>query len=328
MQSTGAGILPRSYFKQQQSLYLICKCQKRIRFERNYHLSQTIAKMSETQAGAQVLVYNDEGAGIRSVKSAITSLQKELSSQIKVVECSAEDIIEYNILNNNTKMLVMPGGADLPYCAKLNGVGNSKIKEYVLKGGSYLGLCAGAYYACDRIEFEMGTPQQVKGERELKFFDGVARGSVVPGFHYANEKGSAACTIKFKTANQGNEVCLDYVNGGPGFYPLSDSEKFQPIAYYMDIEGTPLNALRCTVGGGVAVLCGSHPELDVNLLNNYSETLNKQSEEYIKVMNLCNDLTRNTRQRQEFWKTLLINANMESSLKDVSSQLKCFVEIC
>lgn len=30
--------------------------------------------------------------------------------------------------------------------------------DYVHAGGSYLGLCAGAYYACDRIEFELGTP--------------------------------------------------------------------------------------------------------------------------------------------------------------------------
>ena len=82
-------------------------------------------------------------------------------------------------------MLVMPGGADLPYCRQLNGPGNELIRgaqpccwlnmpsdvgkqsqilthstmsaAYVEDGGSYLGLCAGAYYACSYVEFDLGT---------------------------------------------------------------------------------------------------------------------------------------------------------------------------
>ena len=53
--------------------------------------------------------------------------------------------------------------------------------EYVNGGGSYLGLCAGAYYACARVEFEMGSELEVVGERELAFFPGIGRGSVAPG---------------------------------------------------------------------------------------------------------------------------------------------------
>lgn len=29
--------------------------------------------------------------------------------------------------------------------------------DYVEGGGAYLGLCAGAYYACARVEFEPGS---------------------------------------------------------------------------------------------------------------------------------------------------------------------------
>ena len=32
-----------------------------------------------------------------------------------------------------------------------------RLPGYVEGGGAYLGLCAGAYYACRRIEFEVGT---------------------------------------------------------------------------------------------------------------------------------------------------------------------------
>lgn len=83
----------------------------------------------------------------------------------------------------------MPGGADLPYCRHLDGEGNRLIRGapfaqparpplatvapyalgaiclpdflsaagYVEAGGSYIGLCAGAYYACSRVEFEPGS---------------------------------------------------------------------------------------------------------------------------------------------------------------------------
>ncbi len=125
-------------------------------------------------------------------------------------------------------LLVLPGGADLPYCKHLNGRGNALIRgacssnelltsaapaacfcvlyfialpcmlpcaaawkhrawmgvalsscalrfpltllspfplfppacaaaDYVEGGGAYLGLCAGAYYACARVEFEPGS---------------------------------------------------------------------------------------------------------------------------------------------------------------------------
>ena len=34
---------------------------------------------------------------------------------------------------------------------------HGRMPGYVEGGGAYLGLCAGAYYACRRVEFELGT---------------------------------------------------------------------------------------------------------------------------------------------------------------------------
>lgn len=52
---------------------------------------------------------------------------------------------------------------------------------YVQSGGSYLGLCAGAYYASSQVEFEPGSTLEVVGDRELDFFPGTARGAAYPG---------------------------------------------------------------------------------------------------------------------------------------------------
>lgn len=53
--------------------------------------------------------------------------------------------------------------------------------EYVEGGGSYLGLCAGAYYGCSSVEFEPGSSMEVSGDRELAFFPGAAIGAAYPG---------------------------------------------------------------------------------------------------------------------------------------------------
>ena len=45
-------------------------------------------------------------------------------------------------------------------------------QEFVENGGSYLGICAGAYFACDYIEFDKNGPLEVVGPRDLKFYPG------------------------------------------------------------------------------------------------------------------------------------------------------------
>jgi glutamine amidotransferase-like uncharacterized protein len=83
------------------------------------------------------------------------------------------DAIIHNKLNADA--LVMPGGADLYYCEKLNGLGNQKIKRFVENGGGYLGICAGAYYGCAGIDWNDG---EIAGPRELSFIDAHAVGPV------------------------------------------------------------------------------------------------------------------------------------------------------
>lgn len=66
----------------------------------------------------------------------------------------------------------MPGGFDRGFIRALGDTGAEIIRQYVWNGGSYLGVGAGGYYACDYIEFDMGGPLQVEGPRPLKFFPG------------------------------------------------------------------------------------------------------------------------------------------------------------
>ena len=49
--------------------------------------------------------------------------------------------------NQRGGILIMPGGRDKPYQECLAGEGVETTKEFVARGGSYLGICAGAYLA-------------------------------------------------------------------------------------------------------------------------------------------------------------------------------------
>ena len=90
------------------------------------------------------------------------------------------------------------------------------VAEFVHDGGGYLGFCAGAYYACERVLFEPGTVQAVVGSRELKLFRGVACGSIAPGFDYRSEAGTqvrrasveAAACVRWKAVHDLVKSCL------------------------------------------------------------------------------------------------------------------------
>ena len=75
----------------------------------------------------------------------------------------------------------------------------------------------------------------------------------------------AACGARHGRAQCAWERCVDYCNGGPVFCPDADpgpaqAHAFRVLAEYADL-GSAIAAVRCAVGGGRAVLCGTHPEL-------------------------------------------------------------------
>lgn len=168
----------------------------------------------------------------------------------------------------------MPGGADVGYCRTLNGEGNRRISQYVNKGGSYLGLCAGGYYASKRCEFEEGKRgMEVCGDRELGFFPGICRGLAFPGFVYHSEAGTRAVELKVNkqtlVAAGGvvPEIFRTYYNGGGVFV---DAEKYkdqgvQVLASFteplsVDAGDGAAAVVYRKVGEGSVILTGPHPE--------------------------------------------------------------------
>lgn len=153
-------------------------------------------------------------------------------------------------------LFIMPGGRDRPYHAALKGLANTKIRTFVENGGTYLGICAGAYYGCAFVEFDKGFPLEVCEERELCFFPGKAIGPAYGKgtFDYNSEAGA-------RMANIGTVKGMFpiYYNGGCTFE--GDYPHVRILARYLDLPGHPPAIIECAIGQGKAILSGVHLEL-------------------------------------------------------------------
>ncbi|KAG5996962.1 hypothetical protein E4U52_005342 [Claviceps spartinae] len=223
-----------------------------------------------TPTRLNVLVYTGTGTTTESVRQCIDSFRRLLSPNYAVIPIS-ESVLLKEPWQSTCALLVIPGGADLGYCRVLNGPGNRLISDYVRRGGSYLGLCAGAYYGSGRCEFEVGNkPLEVVGSRELAFFPGTCRGGAFRGFEYHSEKGARAAILrvaKDSFEEKLTDTFASYYNGGGVFVNAATvtGRKVEVLASYqddLDVDGGHGKAalVLCHVGEGLAMLSGTHPE--------------------------------------------------------------------
>lgn len=187
-------------------------------------------------------IFGGPGASPLCVALTLRSLRRCLpaTTAVRVLQKSAA--IASNAWTKDASVLIMPGGHDLGYVSTLqSSPGAAMIRSYVEGGGSYLGICAGAYFGSGRTVFERDDPtMSVVGNRPLGFFRGDAVGSTAPRrFEYKSEEGASGIDItlsshfvkRCKDSGErmpdeeplrvpGYEVELQvYVNGGCCFEP-------------------------------------------------------------------------------------------------------------
>jgi biotin---protein ligase len=232
-----------------------------------------------------ILVYAGEGSDPLSVHFTLSSLRQYLGHRYAVKKVTSAAVLREEPWTYSTVLLVLPGGRDRSYVEHLDCRGssghtsasfsysaNERIRAYVESGGRYLGICAGAYYACDRIEFEMDRPEMcVEGARTLGLFPGVGRGSVFPGFAYG--PGSRDRCVQLQATftrdviGQENFLFSSYFNGGCEFITsaeLGDHRTVNTLAIYThDAKTAGRHAVvEIILGQGKAILSGVHIEID------------------------------------------------------------------
>lgn len=219
-------------------------------------------------ARLRVFVYRGEGVNPFSYRETLGSLIDVLGKYYAV------DVIDSSRLRSGdwtteAALLAVPGGRDVPYDAALRGEGNAQIRRFVEQGGSFLGLCAGAYYGAREVSFAKGGPLEVTAVRELGFYPGIASGPLYDphAFSYDSEAGSRAATVSF-----GERQIFAYYNGGCSFVdPERYEETVRVVGRYTDATEAPLAAaVACQVGRGLAMLSGVHLEYRLRSLEKLS----------------------------------------------------------
>lgn len=277
---------------------------------------------AEGSAKREILVYADEGAGPMSTRALIRSLEHLCDPErVTIRRVTAKDIVpsqgdasltvagepgdRYLTFadgppewTQSAIAICFPGGADRPWTRQLNGVGNLAIRHFVEQGGTYLGFCAGAYYACERFTFEADHPDpalRITATRELALFHGSAVGSLrelavpyvvdrlectttVPvqwldpplrnPFAEVDPGGEGSRGDRLSRMMEAQDAGLGPVPvlywGGPCFVPDPESSA-EVLARY---EGLPAHhavaAVRSRIGQGTVVLSGAHIEVGVD----------------------------------------------------------------
>lgn len=164
----------------------------------------------------------------------------------------ANDILG-GALNEKPAAFVMPGGASRYVADKLNGAGNAAIKDYVASGGAYIGICAGAYYACNTIYWQHGD-QHIEAKNELAFFSGAAQGPIA---EFCTGENTATITM---TDTAVGRLPTFYL-GGPRFFDVANSGA-TVLATYADLAVDNANVISGKHGAGRYLLTSAHPEYD------------------------------------------------------------------
>ncbi|MCK5680428.1 hypothetical protein KAI46_06410 [bacterium] len=230
------------------------------------------------QSFSKVAIYNDGNApagysgswseGVIALKHMLVYLGYDYE------EISYETINDERIcLLDQYESIVFPGGYAQWYNYWISQAGKRRIRDFVAQGGNYFGICAGAYFACNRINWEGilydgDAGYNYWGELtgyDLDLFPGTGIGPLNEIAHWDFE-GYDMTTISF---NANNVILKDYSStdfdedilyyGGP-FFTVDAGQQVDILGNY-DYNGEAA-VIAFRYGFGKVVLFGPHPEIE------------------------------------------------------------------
>lgn len=210
-----------------------------------------------------ILIYQGPGTSIRSVEALCVLFQSLYKDKLAVLKIDSEIILKTD-WEEQTALLIIPGGRSLKYYEALGEAGNARIRQYVVKGGIYLGVCAGAYYAADATYFDIsGKNELVLHTEQLKLLKGIeAVGPAYPGgYDYEGSTTLRAADINILPLDK--KMAL-YFNGGCSFKNLNAETAV--LADYAELDHLPA-LIKAPYGKGFVILSGVHFEFDAETLN-------------------------------------------------------------
>jgi glutamine amidotransferase-like uncharacterized protein len=200
--------------------------------------------------GINVAVFNG-GPTSTSSRDALAAMFGWMNASVSILSTGSIKtgaLIDYDLF-------VVPGGYAADYNDALGYGGLSQIRSFVEGGGAFFGVCAGAYFACDRIVWE-GSPI----DYSLDLFAGTGIGAIDAIAEWPNYN---MCVVDLNKSNSlidfseepNNHTVLYY--GGP-YFTLDESSGAEVLASYRINDQPAMIAFEYDAGR--VFLSGPHPE--------------------------------------------------------------------
>lgn len=215
--------------------------------------------------------------------------------------------------------LCFPGGYAYNYKINLTNKTIDNIRNYVAKGGSYIGICAGAYFASSNVVWE--------GEEypySLSLFKGKAVGSIhsiAAWDNYSMTKIIINKKNKIIQSSQDSLTTLYY--GGPYF--VSNETKFDTIAIWDEYNGFPA-IINFNYELGKVLLIGAHLEIeedDYRDSTSFAQELNDEESDW-EFLNTIVKWVLNTETSVD--KSYIANNNLVISPNPASDYIEINIE--
>lgn len=226
----------------------------------------------------QIAVYRDDGASALSLVQLVKALRR-LFPQADILRTTREGLLQGEW--KKSQLLIFPGGRDLLYHQTLTGEPVEIVREWVLEGGRFWGICAGGYFGTSSVDLGIGDGNRVMSLRQMKLYPGTAIGPSLGNVPYDYLSQKECCVTPIKVAKElcyesglestsSSEELWAYYNTGCSF--VLDVKKagmpVRELAWYKDPRASehPCAIVETFPGKGYALLSGVHPEFEARLM--------------------------------------------------------------
>ncbi len=198
--------------------------------------------------GVTVGLYADDGAAEACVTAAQAMFQW-MGYSVELIDAGAindDDISHLDIL-------YFAGGSTGPYQRDISSAGREKIRQHINSGGCFVGTCAGALFAAERIVWQ----GHIDTRPTLELFPGTAQGPI-PEIFADPEYGMCQVNLEPHTITGAEpDPAWGLYYNGPFFEP-NPGASVDVIGKY-EISGRAA-LLALEYGQGRVFLTGPHPE--------------------------------------------------------------------
>lgn len=208
-----------------------------------------------------ICIYNDEGVCHFSTDILKTSLAEMFATRGVTVKMLMAADIDADSWARECQVLVVPGGRDVFYEEALTDRAIANIQKFVEAGGSYFGICAGAYFASSKVVFEpQDKAHAVVQDRRLSLFPAPAFGPKIPEFTYSPENMHAAQLDLFD--QPGNVRTGRFLLMGGCYFTPKDVKDhgWRGLAQYSDTKDWAV--IEGGIGSGKVILSCPHIDYD------------------------------------------------------------------